>query len=127
MSQKIIISNKSRYVTPSAPFEAIKDEILGPDYELSLVFTTPAHIKKLNKIYRNKEKATDILSFPLSKDSGEIYICLSESKKEAVKFERSDENFLLFIFIHGCVHLKGHDHGGTMESIEENIRNKFGV
>ena len=47
--------------------------------------------------------------------------------KEAIKFDRSYENFLAFIFIHGCVHLKGYDHGGTMEDIEIKVRNKFKV
>ena len=109
------------------PFEAIKNAALGTYYVLSVAIVTPVEIQKLNLTYRNINKPTDILSFPLSEKEGEIYICISETKKEAVKFDRSYENFLAFIFIHGCVHLKGYDHGGTMEGIEEKIRNKFKV
>ena len=127
MSQNCIVSNKTRNVIPFVPFEAIKNAALGTYYVLSVAIVTPVEIQKLNLTYRNINKPTDILSFPLSEKEGEIYICISETKKEAVKFDRSYENFLAFIFIHGCVHLKGYDHGGTMEGIEEKIRNKFKV
>lgn len=111
----------------STEFNKFKHEILGKDYDLSWAFISPEKIKKLNKTYRNINKPTDILSFPLSETEGEIYICLSESRKEAKKFDRSYENFLRFLFIHGCVHLKGYDHGSTMERIEAQFRKKFGV
>ncbi len=87
----------------------------------------PARMKELNFMYRNKNEPTDILSFPLSKTEGEMYICLSEAKKEAKKFDRKPENFLAFLFIHGCVHLKGYDHGGTMERLEVKFRRKFKI
>ena len=81
----------------------------------------------LNAIYRDKEIATDILSFPISNDEGEIYICPSETRKEAKKFDRTYENFFAYLFIHGCTHLKGHDHSAIMESIEVEVRRKFKV
>jgi probable rRNA maturation factor len=105
----------------------IKKAVLGSDYELSFSFTTPAEIKKLNQIYRNINKPTDILSFPLSKTSGEILICQSEAKKEMVKFGRTYENFLTFLYIHGLVHLKGYDHGPKMEKVEEKFRKQFKI
>lgn len=108
-------------------FDQIKKVILGSKYELSLVFTTPVKIKELNKIYRNINKPTDILSFPLSKNTGEIFICKSVAKKEMVKFGRSYENFLTFLFIHGLVHLKGYDHGSKMEKLEKRFRQKFDI
>jgi probable rRNA maturation factor len=111
----------------SKKFQEIHDEILGKEYDLSWAFISPAKIKKLNLIYRNINKPTDILSFPISKTEGEIYICKSEARKECKKFDRTYENFLLFIFIHGCVHLKGYDHGSTMERIEAKFRKQFGI
>jgi len=105
----------------------IKKAVLGSDYELSFSFVSSAEIKKLNQIYRNINKATDILSFPLSKTSGEILICKSEAKKEMVKFGRTYENFLTFLYIHGLVHLKGYDHGSKMEKVEEKYRKQFKI
>jgi probable rRNA maturation factor len=105
----------------------MKNAALSPSYNLTLSFIGPTEIKRLNNLYRNKNKPTDILSFPLSKDEGEIYICASESRREAHNFDRPYNNFLAFLFIHGCVHLKGYDHGSRMESIEATLRQKFGV
>ena len=127
MSTKLTIINETRAIVPRAAFRAIKEAALGKAYGLSVIFTTPAMMKKLNTIYRDKEKATDILSFPISEKEGEIYICQSEAKKEMVKFGRTYRNFLAFLFIHGCVHLKGYDHGATMEHIEAKLRKRFGI
>ena len=127
MEKSFSITNKTKNKLPKIPFETIKKATLGSKYNLSLVIADEAHLKKLNTIYRDKEFATDILSFPLSESEGEIYICLEEAKKEAVKFDRSYEDFLAFLFIHGCVHLKGYDHGSTMEAIEVELRKKFCV
>ena len=121
------IINENKEKLPKIPFKEIKEASLGNSYSLSLIFTSPAKMKKLNTIYRDKEEPTDILSFPLNENEGEIYISLSEAKKESKKFERDYENFIAFLFIHGCVHLKGHDHGSTMENIEVKLRNKFKI
>jgi len=111
----------------SPDFELIKKAILGSKYELSLVFITAPKIQKLNKIYRNINKPTDILSFPLSKTSGEIFICKTEARKMMAEFDRTYENFLTFLFIHGLVHLKGYDHGDKMEKVEEKFRKEFKI
>lgn len=108
-------------------FDQIKKAVLGSEYELSLVFCSAKKIQELNKIYRNINKPTDILSFPLSKNSGEILICKSETRKMMKEFGRTYENFLVFLFIHGCVHLKGYDHGAKMEKVEEKFRKLFKI
>ncbi len=125
--KRFSISNEGDIKIPDIDFQGIKNEALGVNYNLSLVFTTPEKMKKLNLIYRDKNQPTDILSFPIGSDEGEIYISLEEAKKESVKFDRSYENFVAFLFIHGCVHLKGHDHGSTMENIEVRLRDKFNI
>lgn len=127
MSDTFTIVNNTRNSIPRVLLGKIKAEALGPEYELNLVICDAATIAELNKRYRDKNVPTDILSFPLSETAGEIYICPEESAKEAAKFDRTPENFLPFLFIHGCVHLIGHDHSATMESIEVQIRNKFGI
>ena len=108
-------------------FELIKKAILGSKYELSFVFISAQKIQALNKTYRGINKPTDILSFTLSKTSGEMFICKSETKKMAKEFDRTYDNFLTFLFIHGCVHLKGYDHGDKMEKVEEKWRKLFKI
>ncbi len=127
MSSAFSIINETKAKIPKIPFREIKEACLAKNYDLSLIFVSPSRIKRLNLIYRDKKSATDILSFPLSKEEGEIYISPSEARKEAKKFDRSYENFLAFLFIHGCIHLKGHDHGSTMENVEVKIRRRFKI
>ncbi len=108
------------------PFLAMKEAVLGKAYELSVVFASRTTLRKLNLKYRNKNQPTDILSFPLSKTEGEIFINLEEARKEAKKFGRELENFLGLLFIHGLAHLEGLEHGSRMERIETKFRKQLG-
>jgi probable rRNA maturation factor len=121
------MANRTRASIPRARFRAIKDRVLGSDYRLDLAFIGPKDIRKLNLVYRDRDEATDILSFPLSRAEGEILISPAEARKEAKRFGRPYDGFVAFLFIHGCVHLKGHGHGATMEGIEARIRKEFKV
>lgn len=121
------ITNTTKSKLPDFDFAAMKDAVLGKKYELSVIIVGKKEIQKLNKEYREINKPTDILSFPLSNDFGEIYINPDMTKIEAKKFERTYENFFAFLLIHGLVHLKGFDHGSTMENIEAQFRKKFRI
>ncbi len=103
----VSIMNETRAKCPRAIFRAIASAALPKMYDLHVIFVEAAEIKKLNLIYRGMNRPTDILSFPLSDSEGEIYICPSESRKEAKNFNRDYDNFMLFLFTHGCGHLKG--------------------
>ena len=107
------------------PFLVIKNDILGKKYNLSLAFITPAKMRELNKQYRNKNKTTNILSFPLSKNTGEILICTSVLKKELKKFNKTFPELLQFLVIHGCLHLKGFEHSSRMEVLEQKYDQKY--
>ncbi len=115
---------KRRFL-PAKDRERIKDEILGKDYELSFVFASPPLSKKLNRIYRGKDKPANVLSFPLSKNSGEIFIDLATAKKEAEDFGMTLKQFSKFLFIHGLLHLKGLSHGAKMKQTEKKLLKKF--
>jgi len=105
-------------ILKNSKIEEINNDILGKDYDLSFAFISKEEIKKINKKYRGKNEPTDILSFPLSKNSGEILICRDIAKAKAPKFGMTFENYLLFLVIHGCLHLKGLKHGVKMEKYE---------
>ncbi len=127
MEKTFTIINETKGKLPSLPFVQIKNKILGKKFEGNLVFITKAKIHKLNKTYRKVDSPTDILSFPINKNFGEIFICEKIAKKKAVDFDRKYNNFIAFLFIHGCVHLKGYDHGDKMESIEIKFRKFFKI
>ncbi|MEZ0209188.1 MAG: rRNA maturation RNase YbeY [Candidatus Paceibacterota bacterium] len=110
---------------PDVPFLLVKEKLLGKQYNLTVVFCTPKESQEKNKTYRGKDYPTNILSFPLSDTEGEIYISLSTARKDAKQFEMTYEQFLHLLFIHGCLHLKGHDHGSTMEELEDKYLKAF--
>ena len=110
---------------PNHPFKKMAEKVLGKKYNLGLTIIDATEIKLLNFRYRSKNKPTDILSFPINKNTGEIFLCLSEIKKEAPKFKRTFNNFVAFLFIHGLMHLKGFDHSSTMEKAESKFLKKF--
>lgn len=121
------ILNMTKGTPASVPFEKIKDEILGKKYNLSLVFCGNRKSKELNKKYRNKDYTPNVLSFPLDKKNGEIFINPHVAKKEATKFGKNFTEFTGYLFIHGCLHLKGMEHGSIMDTAEEKFCKKFRI
>ena len=105
----------------------IKDHILGKRYELSVAFVGEKRSHTLNKKYRKKDKPTNVLAFPLDKHAGEIVINVPLAMRESKRFGATAGKHITFLFIHGCLHLKGHAHGRTMESTEDRIRRHFGI
>ncbi len=118
---------KTNPPTSGSVFNRIKNGVLGEEYNLSLCFIGEKKIKTLNGTYRQKDYATDILSFSLDKKNGEIFICEKKAKQKALEFKRPYKKFLPFLFIHGLLHLKGMAHGSKMEREEERFQKEFGI
>lgn len=119
------ITKKSRIKTPRLSLKEIKNGILGPKYSLSLVFIGDTTSKKLNKKYRKINRPTNILSFPLSSNEGEILINLRKARDEAHLFDMSFRKFTAYLFIHGMLHLKGMQHGCTMNKKEIRLLRRY--
>lgn len=112
-------------IIPDLPFLPLKEKILGKKYTLTVVFCTPKESQERNKMYRDKDYPTNILSFPLSDSEGEIYISLATVRRDTKKFDMSYKKFLHLLIIHGLLHLKGMDHGSTMEELEDTYLQQF--
>ncbi|MCU0660511.1 MAG: rRNA maturation RNase YbeY [Candidatus Pacebacteria bacterium] len=125
-SDTVSITRMTKGKLPSLPFLRIKNDVLGKTYDLSIVFATPKVSQALNKQFRDKDYPTNILSFPLSKTSGELVISLAKVRAGASEFGKSYTQFLGFLLIHGMLHLKGYEHGSTMEKYEARFAKKFG-
>lgn len=119
------IKNTLKGKAPSLPFLLMKENVLGKDYDLSFVLVGPKKIQELNNTYRGKNEPTDVLSFPLTENSGEIFLCPSVARTKAKKFNRKSHDHTGFLFIHGLLHLKGMDHGSRMEQEEQAISKMF--
>lgn len=80
--------------------------------EISVALLQADEIKQLNKIYRHKNKVTDVLSFNLddARILGEVVICLSQAKKQAMDKKHSLQKELKLLLVHGILHLLGFDH-----------------
>lgn len=112
---------------PRNAYADMADKILGKRYELSLVFVGKTRAATLNKEYRNKTYSPNVLSFPLDQHTGEIFICPQVASREAAKYNLSPEGYVGFLFIHGCLHLKGLDHGDTMDKQEAKFVKHFAL
>ena len=90
---------------------------------VNIVLTNPENIRKMNKEYRNIDKETDVLSFPmfekyeleerksLNEDIlGDIVISIERVKEQANEYGHSFERELSYMAVHGFYHLMGYDH-----------------
>ncbi len=91
------------------------------NYEISLLITDDETIHQLNKEYRQKDRPTDVLSFPMEDDImlGDIVISLDTAKNQAQEREIGLEREIAFLFIHGLLHLLGYDHETSVEDEKE--------
>lgn len=116
------------------------DFLSTKNISISFAFVSPEEIKELNRIYRKKNKATDVLSFAefksqkdlkKSKDEdlflGEIILCYNDIEKYVShnKKEISLERELAKVISHGVLHLLGLRHGKKMFEIQEGTAKKI--
>lgn len=128
----IIINNRQKKIKVDVKKLHVQaQKMLGvldyTDFDLYILLTTNKSIHKLNKTFRNKDKSTDILSFPFhpnlkpgqrikvtsenDKNLGDIIISLEHVQKDASeKWNRSFEYHLTALIAHGIAHLLGYDH-----------------
>ena len=94
---------------------------------LTITLTTPENIQKINKEYRNIDRATDVLSFPMFEKSeldemiekqefehedvlGDLVISIEKVKEQAKEYGHSFERELSYMIVHGFYHVMGYDH-----------------
>jgi len=121
----VLVSKTIHSKAPRVPFVSIGEDILPNNYELSVVLIADKLGKKLNNEHKNHNYPTNVLSFPLSEQSGEIFINVRKAAREAHKFDHTTTEHIKYLLIHGCLHLCGHDHGNQMELLEQKYLKKF--
>lgn len=110
--------------------EVLKVENFNENAEVSLSIVDKDTIHKLNKDYRNVDRETDVLSFPMDEEAfddegnpifllGDIVICLDVARNQAAEFGHSLEREMMYLICHSTLHLLGYDH------IEEDDRVKM--
>lgn len=96
--------------------------------ELSVLLTDDDEIRELNREWRDEDKATDVLSFPMDECApdaadrpkrgplGDVAISVEYAGVEAVKCGMERDAMVMFLLVHGFCHLLGHDHGEPDEA-----------
>jgi probable rRNA maturation factor len=102
--------------------------------ELSLLITEDSEIAELNKQYRKKDKATDVLSFPMQKIKsgkkvvsgllGDVVISAETTISQAKEYETTVPEEFLRLLIHGTLHLLGYDHENVTKAEAEKMVRK---
>jgi probable rRNA maturation factor len=112
--------------------EAINATGLAGD--VSVLLAADEAIRTLNRTYRRKDKATDVLSFPAAESAvgvaGDLAISLETAFRQAQEHEHPLEMEIKLLLLHGLLHLAGYDHesdNGTMHRKEKRLRRELGL
>ena len=146
-------------IKPQKEYEEIIQDVIKTCYKqekienskliITITLTTPENIKEINKTYRDIDRATDVLSFPIfEKDEldkkiekkdfeiedmlGDIVISIEKVEEQAVEYGHSFERELSYMVVHGFYHLMGYDHikeedKKIMRKKEEQVLEKLGI
>ncbi len=106
----------------------IKEKKYDPEKtDVSIILTDDPQLKKLNSLWRKKNKTTDILSFNINEQEGdrfllgELYLSVSQIRKQARMLGHSPKRELAILLIHGLLHLHGyeHEHSASKDEIKK--------
>jgi probable rRNA maturation factor len=126
----------------SMALDTAKGKSFSENCELSVVLTGDAQVRKLNRLYRGKDKTTDVLSFSLLEGKrlksgrdgknvlGDVVISLPQAKRQAREAGKTLESEAAMLLVHGILHLLGYDHGSQraekrMFGLQERILRKY--
>lgn len=152
---KVIISNEQkkadvpkgiRLLIRRCCNAVLQEEKFGSNAEVSVTFVDNDAIRELNSQYRNIDRATDVLSFPLGENGeydvnldtgakllGDIVISIEKAVEQADTYNHSLQREIGFLTVHSMLHLLGYDHecGGLeqvrMRGKEETVLTKIGL
>jgi len=106
---------------------------------VTVVFVSDAAIRKLNRRFRGKDSATDVLSFPIEAETfetsyhahlGEVVISVDRAAAQAKENGLTFSNEIEQLILHGLLHLCGYDHetdNGEMNRLELKLRKRLAI
>lgn len=99
-----------------------EEKLDAENIEISVSFVSAEEMRKLNLEYRNTDRETDVLSFPMFENIediceakgnillGDVVICPQKAKSQAKEYGHSEKRELTYLFVHSVFHLLGYDH-----------------
>jgi probable rRNA maturation factor len=99
---------------------------------LTVALVSDARVRTLNRQYRRKESATDVLSFPADEPGqlGDVVIAIGVARRQARQAGHSFQAEIRLLALHGLLHLLGYDHehdDGRMARVEQRLRRRGGL
>ena len=128
---KVSVDAKLRGLLRRSIGAALKFMEFGGDAEVSVTLVDNEEIHVLNREYRNVDRPTDVLSFPMDEERagdgvtilGDIVLSLEKCSSQAEEYGHSLERELAFLTVHSVLHLLGYDH----ETSEADEKEMFGL
>lgn len=108
------------------------DAIGKSDCDATIAFVSDERIRRLNRQFRDIDKATDVLSFPADEEMnlGDIAVSVETAAQQAKENGLTFDNEIAQLILHGLLHLCGHDHetdSGEMNRLELKLRRRLGI
>ncbi len=149
---KLRLDLKTKRIVKKAIKKSLDFMEFGTRFEISVMFVDDEEIRKLNKMHRDIDRSTDVLSFPMFEYDengeiikefadfnkkgelllGDIVISLEHAEKQAEEYGHSFQREVGFLTVHSMLHLFGYDHMNEedekeMFSYQEEILNEMGL
>lgn len=108
-------------------------KVIGLEGDVAILVTNNRRMRELNRWYRHKNQATDVLSFPgvpKSGHAGDVAISAEIAARNARELGHSVATEVKVLILHGMLHLGGYDHEsdrGEMEGLEDHLRSRLGL
>jgi len=120
---ELIINNESGIKINRAIIRKLAKLISKKSWKVSVSFVKKGTMKKLNRIYRKKNRPTDVLSFNMNEGRllGDVVVCPSVAKANARKYNVSFNAEISRLVAHGLLHLLGYDHGKKMFKMQDKV------
>ena len=120
--------------------EFIGENYDAADCEVSITLTDDEHIHDLNREYRGIDRPTDVLSFAFKESDepeiiyddedhvdalGDIIVSLDRARAQSIEYGHSFKREVIFLIVHGMLHLLGYDHMEESDRLEMEAEQKF--
>lgn len=144
--KKDFVSTEAKTLVRKACRAALKYEKFGKPAQIDVTFVDDIKIREINREFRDIDKATDVLSFPLGENGiydvnpengacmlGDVVISVDRARAQADLYGHGIEREIAFLTVHSVLHLLGYDHVGgeserrIMRKKEEEILESMGL
>jgi probable rRNA maturation factor len=138
-----VVNNQRKFKFDLQPFQefserAIKKIPEAKGKNATIAFVSDRKMRELNRVFRQKSRTTDVLSFPFEADGfeigepnlGDIVISVERAVRQAAENDLELETEIKQLILHGILHLCGYDHetdAGEMNSLELKLRDKLEI